>query len=325
LERVLSYEVDAMTDTTQLHGIIPPVCTPFSPEGHVDQADLRSLIGFLLDAGVHGLFMLGSTSETVALTDAQQETVLTTALEAVGGRVPVISGAIDFTAARVIDRAKRAEALGVDGHVVCAPFYLKPSPDEIVRHYTMIREAIAKPIIAYDIPGAVQTKLDRASIRTLVERKVIAGLKDSSGQDANFRGVILDNADHPEFRVFTGSELTVDAALGWGAHGAVPGLGNVDPAGYVAIYDAFQRGDLATVKSEQDRLYRLFSIVSVATRSAIGSSAAAWGSFKQALAIRGVIKHALPVPPMSPLTSDEQERIREILVQTGLVEDVIAL
>jgi 4-hydroxy-tetrahydrodipicolinate synthase len=314
-----------MTDATQLHGIIPPVCTPFSPEGNVDTADLRKLIGFLLDAGVHGLFMLGSTSETVALTDAQQETILTTALQTAAGRVPVISGAIDFTAARVIDRAKRAEALGVDGHVVCAPFYLKPSPDEIVRHFTMIREAIDKPVIAYDIPGAVQTKLDRGSIRTLAERKIIAGLKDSSGQDANFRGVILDNAEHPEFRIFTGSELTVDAALGWGAHGAVPGLGNVDPAGYVAIYNAFKQGDLATAKAEQDRLYRLFSIVNVAKRPAIGSSAAAWGSFKQALALRGIIRNAQPVPPMNPLTNDEQEHIREILVQAGLVEDVIAL
>jgi 4-hydroxy-tetrahydrodipicolinate synthase len=314
-----------MSETLDLHGIIPPVSTPFSPDGHVDETDLRSLIGFLLDAGVHGLFMLGSTSETVALTDAQQESILTTALSVNAGRVPVIAGSIDFTAQRVIDRAKRAEALGVDGHVVCAPFYFKPDNEEIIRHYTMIREAIDKPIIAYDIPGAVQTKLDRQTIRTLVERGVIAGLKDSSGQDANFRGVILDNADRPEFRIFTGSELTVDAALSWGANGAVPGLGNVDPAGYVAIYDAFQAGDLATVKAEQDRLYKLFAITSVAQRPGIGRSAAAWGGFKQALEIRGVIRNAQPVPPMSPLSTDDRELIREILVSTGLVEDVIAL
>jgi 4-hydroxy-tetrahydrodipicolinate synthase len=314
-----------MSDSLNLHGIIPPVSTPFSPEGTVDQDDLRSLLAFQLEAGVHGLFMLGSTSETVALTDAQQETVLTTALDTVKGRVPVIAGAIDFTAQRVIDRAKRAEALGVDGHVVLPPFYMKPDPEEIVRHYTMIREAIEKPVIAYDLPGSIQTKLDRKTVHTLAERGVIAGLKDSSGQDANFRGVVLDNAGNPAFRIFTGSELVVDAALQWGAHGCVPGLGNVDPAGYVALYEAHRRGDLAAAKAEQDRLYKLFSIVQVAQRPGIGWSAAAWGSFKQALAVRGVIRNAQPVPPMSPITTDEQDQIRAILVEAGLVEDVIAL
>ena len=314
-----------MVHELNLHGIIPPVSTPFSPEGHVDEADLRSLLGFLLDSGVHGLFMLGSTSETVALTDKQQEQILTTAIATNAGRVPIIAGSIDFTAQRVIERAKRAEAIGVDGHVVCAPFYIRPDSDEIVRHYTMIREAIAKPIIAYDIPSAVQTKLDRKTVRKLVEGGVIDGLKDSSGQDANFRGVILDNADHPEFRIFTGSELIVDAALAWGAHGAVPGLGNVDPAGYVKIYDAFQRGDLATVKAEQERVYQLFAITGVAFRPGIGWSASAFGGFKQALEIRGVIRNAQPVPPMSPLSQDDRESIRAILVKTGLVEDVIAL
>ena len=312
-------------DFRELHGIIPPVCTPFA-DGQVQHEDLRNLLRFQLDSGVHGLFMLGSTSETVTLTDAQQEEIITTALDMAKGKVPILAGAIDFTAQRVIDRAKRAEALGVDGHVVIAPFYLKPSGDEIVRHYTMIREALDKPIIAYDIPGAVQTKLDRASIRTLVEGGIINGLKDSSGQDANFRGVVLDNADHPEFRIFTGSELTVDSALSWGAHGCVPGLGNVDPAGYVKLYTSFREGRLDEMKAEQERLYRLFSIARVAApRVGIGHSAGAWGSFKQALGIRGIIQHDQPVPPLSPLLESEREAIREILVATGLVEDVIAL
>ncbi|MEJ7837592.1 MAG: dihydrodipicolinate synthase family protein [Thermomicrobiales bacterium] len=314
-----------MTQGLDLHGIIPPVCTPFSDDGQVDVADLKSLIGFLLDSGVHGLFMLGSTSETVALTDGQQETILSTAIETNHGRVPIIAGSIDFTAQRVIERAKRAEALGADGHVVCPPFYIKPDPEEIIRHFSMIREAINKPIIAYDIPGAIQTKLDRKTVRSLVERGLIAGLKDSSGQDANFRGVILDNADHPDFRIFTGSELIVDAALSWGAHGAVPGLGNVDPAGYVAIYDAFRRGDLATMKAEQERVFRLFAITSVAAKPGIGWSAQAWGGFKLALELRGIMKHFRPVPPMTSLTDEDRDGIRAILVETGLLEDVIAL
>jgi len=309
----------SMTNTiTHLHGIIPPVCTPLTVDGEVSVKDLTSLLTFLLDSGVHGLFMLGSTSEAIGLTDAQQELVIATAVEVAANRVPVLAGAIDFTTNRVIDRARRAASHGVDGLVVCAPFYIKPSQAEVVRHFQQIRAAVDLPIMAYDIPSAVQTKIVRSIIRTLATDGVIIGLKDSSGQEANFRGVILDNQDLPEFRIFTGSELMTDVALTAGAHGCVPGLGNVDPLGYVRLYKASQTGDVETMRAEQERLYRLFSITGVAKRPDVGWSAAAWGSFKVALKVRGVIDNADPTSPMSPLSADEHAAIGEIVKQAGL-------
>lgn len=309
-----------MTNTiTHLHGIIPPVCTPLTVDGEVSVKDLTSLLTFLLDSGVHGLFMLGSTSEAIGLTDAQQELVIATAVEVAANRVPVLAGAIDFTTNRVIDRARRAASHGVDGLVVCAPFYIKPSQAEVVRHFQQIRAAVDLPIMAYDIPSAVQTKIVRSTIRTLATDGVIIGLKDSSGQEANFRGVILDNQDLPEFRIFTGSELMTDVALTAGAHGCVPGLGNVDPLGYVRLYEASQTGDVETMRAEQERLYRLFSITGVAKRPDVGWSAAAWGSFKVALKVRGVIDNADPTSPMSPLSADEAATIGTILAEAGLL------
>jgi 4-hydroxy-tetrahydrodipicolinate synthase len=300
------------------HGVIPPVCTPMTPDGEVAVDDLRRLVAFLLDEGVHGLFLLGSTSETVGLTDAQQETVLTTAIAAAGGRVPVIAGCIDFTTRRVIDRALRAKAHGVDGIVSCAPFYLKPDQAEIVRHYTMLQEAVDLPILAYDIPGAVQTKIERPTLATLAASGVLSGLKDSSGQEANFRGVLLDTAQYPEFIVFTGSELMADVALWLGAAGIVPGMGNVDPGGYVRLYDAAVAGDWGTAKAEQERLYRLFRIISVGQAPGIGFSAAAWGSFKVALKLRGVISSATPTAPMSSLSPGAGAKIEALLKEASL-------
>lgn len=306
------------TTITHLHGIIPPVCTPLTADGEVSVRDLKRLLTFLLDSGVHGLFMLGSTSEASGLTDAQQEVVIATAVEVAANRVPVLAGAIDFTTNRVIDRATRAARHGIDGLVVCAPFYIKPSQVEVVRHFQLIRAAVDLPIMAYDIPSAVQTKIERPTIRTLASDSTIIGLKDSSGQEANFRGVLLDNQDLPEFRIFTGSELMTDVALTAGAHGCVPGLGNVDPAGYVRLYEASQTGDVETMRAEQERLYRLFNITGVAKRPDVGWSAAAWGSFKVALKLRGVIDNADPTSPMSPLSADEHAAIGEIVKQAGL-------
>jgi 4-hydroxy-tetrahydrodipicolinate synthase len=301
-----------------LKGIIPPVSTPMTGDGEVAVDDLRNLVSWLIDSGVHGVFMLGSTSEVVGLTDAQQDLVVQTAIETVAGRVPVLAGAIDFTTSRVIDRAKRSAAAGVDALVVLSPFYIKPSATETIRHFTTIREAIDTPIVAYDIPQAVQTKLDRATIRTLAQAGTIAGLKDSSGQEANFRGVIIDNADLPDFRIFTGSELMADIAIAAGAAGCVPGLGNVDPTGFVRLYDAASRGDFATARREQERLYRLFEIVTIPKRTDVGPSAGGWGSFKVALKLRGVIENSWPTYPMTPLDADEEAAVAAILRSVGL-------
>jgi 4-hydroxy-tetrahydrodipicolinate synthase len=300
------------------HGIIPPVCTPMTPAGEVATDDLRRLIAFLLDEGVHGLFLLGSTSESIGLTDGQQETVIATGLEAAAGRVPVVVGCIDFTTRRVVDRALRAKAHGVDGIVACAPFYEKPDQAEIVRHFTAIKEAVDLPILAYDIPGAVQTKIERPTLATLAAEGVLSGLKDSSGQEANFRGVLLDTAAYPDFRVFTGSELMADVAMWLGAAGIVPGMGNVDPGGYVRLYDAAQAGDWATAQAEQTRLYRLFDIVHAGFGPGTGFSAAAWGSFKVALKLRGIITSATPTAPMSSLSPEAEAKIAAILKEAGL-------
>jgi 4-hydroxy-tetrahydrodipicolinate synthase len=218
----------------------------------------------------------------------------------------------------VIDRALRAKAHGVDGIVSCAPFYLKPDQAEIVRHYTMLQEAVDLPILAYDIPGAVQTKIERPTLATLAASGVLSGLKDSSGQEANFRGVLLDTAQYPEFSVFTGSELMADVALWLGAAGIVPGMGNVDPGGYVRLYDAAVAGDWGTAKAEQERLYRLFRIISVGQAPGIGFSAAAWGSFKVALKLRGVISSATPTAPMSSLSPGAGAKIEALLKEASL-------
>src|SRR5690606_3785888 len=120
-------------------------------------------------------------------------------VDEVGGRVPVLAGCIDFTTARVIERGLRARELGADAIVVCPPFYITPSASEIVRHYELIHERVGLPILAYDIPSATQVKLQRPVLRELADSGAIVALKDSSGQDANFRGVVLDNRENQRF------------------------------------------------------------------------------------------------------------------------------
>jgi 4-hydroxy-tetrahydrodipicolinate synthase len=117
----------------------------------------------------------------------------------------------------------------------------------------------------------------------------------------------------------TGSEVTVDSALSFGVDGVVPGLGNVDPAGYVRIFDAVAAGDSAAAREEQDRLFRLFEIVDVADRSRMGASSAALGAFKAGLFLLGVIACPLTAYPSIPLDDAELAGVRYLLERAGLL------
>src|SRR5262245_25331333 len=141
-----------MTNATPLSGVIPPVCTPLTPDHEVDTASLTRLVDHLLEGGVNGLFVLGSTSEVAFLPDGHRRTVLDTVLGHVAGQVPVLAGVIDMTAPRVVDHVRVAVAAGVDGIVATAPFYTRTHPAEIAIHFRTIAAHADVPLYAYDLP-----------------------------------------------------------------------------------------------------------------------------------------------------------------------------
>jgi 4-hydroxy-tetrahydrodipicolinate synthase len=300
------------------HGIIPPVSTPFTEDHQVDVPSLERLLEYLIVAGVHGLFVLGSTSEVVFLTPAQRQLVLETAKRVVRGRVPILAGVIAETTPACLEHAHMAKNAGVDALVLTMPYYTRPSQAEAVEHFRIIHREVGLPIFAYDIPVAVGRKLERPSLLELAREGTIIGLKDSSADEGNFRGVLLETRDLENFAVFTGSELTVDAALLMGAHGCVPGLGNVDPDGYVRLYNACHAGDWASAKLEQERLYALFNLI-FAGVPRMGIGASAMGGFKTALMLRGIIRTNIVGRPGPRYTAAEVEIVREHLERAGLM------
>ncbi len=300
-------------------GIVPPLCTPLTESFEVDTQSLQRLIEFQLDAGVHGLFVLGSTGETAFLTDKQRATVLEVVVHTVAGQVPVLAGTIDMATVRTLEHAQVAQRAGVDGIVVTAPFYTRIGQAEIVEHFRLVHSAVDLPMLAYDVPAAVHTKITYETMLHLASAGLIVGVKDSSGDEANFRALVMAQEDLNGFLTFTGSELLVDTALQMGASGAVPGLANVDPVGYIRLYRAAQAGDWQTARREQERLFRLFSIVSVGTGGRMGIGSSAMGGFKTALLLRGVIGTNVVGRPMIRLNDEELGRVRQALVEAELL------
>lgn len=307
-----------------LRGVVPPVCTPFTSDYEVDEKSFRRLINHLIDGGVHGLFVLGSTSEVAYLTDKRRADVIRIAIDETAGRVPVVAGAIDMTTFRVNEHVRAAVEAGIDGIVITVPFYVRTHPEEIALHFRLVKEACGDvPLYAYDIPGAVNgVKLETATVLKLANEGVIQGLKDSSGNDAGIRAVVLgaQKMGLSEFVVLTGSELTVDSALMAGAHGVVPGVGNIDPAGYVNIFNFVAAGDYKSARAEQERLTEMFGLVDVGAPGRMGRGSSALGAFKASLKLLGIVEDARMAPPQIPLNSDEITAIVPFLKNAGLLK-----
>ncbi|MFS8197462.1 dihydrodipicolinate synthase family protein [Streptomyces sp. CWNU-52B] len=304
--------------TPRFSGVIPPVVTPLTDDGRIDTASLERVVAHLLDGGVDGLFVLGSSGEVAYLTDEQQATVLDVVVGAAGGQVPVLAGAIETTTNKVVERARAAVRHGVDALVTTAPFYTRTHPTELDRHFRLVAAATELPLLAYDIPVCVHSKLDRSLLLSLADDGVLAGVKDSSGDDVSFRRLAIDLRDRPEFALLTGHEVVVDAMLLGGADGSVPGLGNVDPHGYRRLHDAAAKGDWAAARAEQDRLAELFDIVAVADPATASGTAAGLGAFKTALTLLGVISGNAVSAPMRRLDVEETRAIGVVLERAGL-------
>ena len=216
------------------------------------------------------------------------------------------------------EHAQAAAKLGADAVVATAPFYVKAGPAEVAAHYRAIAAAADVPVVAYDIPSNVGRKLPAEVIAELAHEGVITALKDSSGDLEGFRRVLAATSDIG-FPCLTGSETLADLALAAGAHGVVPGLGNVDPHGYLRLYHHARNGAWDTARAEQERLTRLFTIIEVPDPTRIGPSSAALGAFKAALQLRGVIAHAGTVPPLLPLLPAEIDQIAGIIASAGIL------
>lgn len=306
-----------MIDPMTLHGIIPPLCTPLLPDGELDPASARRLVEFQISAGVHGLFVLGSTGEQAALSAEQRAAMLETTIAANAGRVPILAGIFDTSTRRCIENARMAQAAGAEALVLAPTYYYRAGQHELLDLFRAVRSAVDLPLLAYDVPGAVNVKLDAATVTTLAEEGVICGIKDSSGVVEGFREVLM-RTRHLPFRAFTGSELIVDACLHMGAHGSVPGLANVFPQAYVDLYTHACAGDWTAASAIQERLLACFRALITQGDPAYSASASALGGFKMGLKVQGVIAHTTVAAPLHSFTPAEEERVAAVMQRYGL-------
>ena len=237
----------------EIKGIVVPIVTPFYPDETLNEQGLREVVNYLVDRGVHGLFPSGSQGELFALSNDEKKRVMDVVIEEADGRVFVMPSTGAITTRESVELTRHAEAAGADAVSVITPYFIKPSDEELRRHYLDIAASVSIPVLAYNNPGRTAVGISpQLAARLAAEADNFVGIKDSSGDLTNTLGYLEQCP--PTFRVFMGRDTIIYAGLCYGCVGAVAATANVVPELVVGIYDAYQSGDHALARERQYRL-----------------------------------------------------------------------
>lgn len=294
----------------KLRGVIVPVATPLNDAGEPDLKSLRELVRYLLDAGVHGLFANGSMGAFALLTDSQQASVIATVAETAEARVPVLAGISDTGTARVLEKLRRHERLGVDLVVSLPPFFFPCSQEELVGFYQNVAEAAEKPVVLYDNPRLARNALNAQTIVRLAAHPNICGVKLSSPDPQQWHELLEAQLPRERFSLICGAGRVTSFALRVGFDGITEGLHNLIPELAVRLFDAAVRGDFAAADGIQTQINRCFEVFDIA---------GGWRGLEIALRALGLASYAAPQPHHHPLDAATRDRIQAVLERENIV------
>jgi 4-hydroxy-tetrahydrodipicolinate synthase len=291
---------------TTLGGCGTALVTPFRRDGSVDVEALRKLVEWQIVEGVDFLVPCGSTGEAATLTPAERELVVGTVVEVVRGRVPVMAGATHNDTRQAVDEARRMSGLGVSWLLSATPYYNKPTPEGLFRHYTAIADAAAVPVCLYNVPGRTGVNLKPETVLRLAPHPNIVGIKESSGDLAQVQHLLLGRPEG--FAVLSGEDWMTLAVIAAGGDGLVSVASNEIPKLMSQLVRRSLRGQLAEAREILYRVLPLLEANFLETNPA---------PVKAALAAMGRIEDALRLP-LVPLSDGRRPPLLAALREAGV-------
>ena len=237
----------------ELKGVYAAMATPLTPDEKVDKSGVRKLVRYLLDGGLHGLVVLGSTGEFPAMTESMRQNVIETALEAVQGKVPVLIGCGEPGTQRTIAQVKITMKTKAAGLLVALPYYFPLDQPAAMRHYQMVAEASTLPICLYNFPQMTKITMAPDTVAKLAAHPNIIGVKDSAGDFVGMQRY-LDVTAGERFALMSGSPALGLSALELGAQGGIFAGASLFPRQCADVYNAFLQGDMPAAIALQKKI-----------------------------------------------------------------------
>jgi 4-hydroxy-tetrahydrodipicolinate synthase len=227
----------------------------------VDIARLRALVEWQIAEGIHFLVPCGTTGEAVTLSADERAEVVRTVVQVARGRVKVVAGATSNDTRLACEEAKRVAAAGCDYILSATPYYNKPTPEGLYRHFGAVADAGGKPVILYNVPGRTSVNLDAATALRLAGRTGIAGVKEASGNLGQIMEILKNRPDN--FSVLSGDDAFTLAVMAAGGDGVISVVSNAVPGAMSQLAAAALKGDFAGARSHHYRLLGLMNAIFV--------------------------------------------------------------
>lgn len=261
-----------------IEGIITAMVTPMNPDQSLNYEATKKHIDFLIDKGIHALFILGTNGEFHVLSFEEKCEFAKFVIQYVNKRVPVYVGAGECSTKETIRLAQAFESYGADAISVITPYLVKINQEEIVQHYTMIAQSVQIPVILYNIPANTGNNIEASSLDRLMKFPNIKGIKDSSGKletIQSYVSVIKEN----DFSLLIGSDSMILEGLKLGAIGAVASTSNVIPEHILDLYHLYINGNIEQAEKLQKEVDVIRGVFKLATVPSI---------VKRCVSLRGI-------------------------------------
>jgi 4-hydroxy-tetrahydrodipicolinate synthase len=296
-----------------LGGIIPPAVTLFNEDMAIDWEGTLRHLDWLIAAGCHGLFVLGTTGEFTQLSSTERKEYAQKVVEHVRGRVPVIIGTGGVNTRETIELTRHAKGVGAAAAAVVTPFFQRLNDEQLLAHFGAVANAVDLPILVYNIPQFTGTPITTPLLAQLAEENDnIVGVKDSVDSAILFRNRVQTlKRVRQDFAILSGIGENLLTLLMLGGDGAVVGEANYAPAPYVNCVESFRKGDYEGTRRHFLDMMRVGTVVQVP-----GFFQAA---IKEAMRVLGLIEKTTVRLPGTPLDPEARKQVRRNLEAIGMV------
>ncbi|HNQ74123.1 MAG TPA: 4-hydroxy-tetrahydrodipicolinate synthase [Verrucomicrobiota bacterium] len=292
----------------QFTGTYTAIVTPFK-KGKLDEAALEKLIKAQIKGGVDGIVPVGTTGESATLDYEEHIHVIALAVKFAAGRIKVIAGTGGNSTQEAIFLTRAAEKAGADASLQVAPYYNKPTPEGLFRHFHAVARATRLPILLYSIPGRCGIEIGVETVNRLAHDSVnIVGIKEAGGNADRISQ--LRAALGAKFTILSGDDSLTLPFLAVGAHGVVSVASNVIPHEVSRLVRTYQRGNTSLALKIHEKYYALFKDLFVETNPA---------PVKAALALLGQLEEELRLP-LVPISAGSREKLRKTMKAVGLLK-----
>ncbi|MCH2212334.1 MAG: dihydrodipicolinate synthase family protein [Fuerstiella sp.] len=290
-----------------LQGVIPPMITPLTDRDTIDETGTERLLNHVIEGGVAGVFILGTTGEAPSLSYRLRRDFIQLASRIVDGRVPIMVGITDTSFVESVNLAHAAKEAGAVAVVLSTPYYFPAGQTELTNYIDHIVEELPLPLMLYNIPSLTKVTFEIDTLRELSKHRKIVGVKDSSGDIDYFCELVTLKKIRPDWTILVGPEHLLAETVQGGGDGGVNGGANIFPKLFTEMFSAAQTGNtdrISVLQSQIDNLQPIYEVGKYASRFIKATKCAA--------SLRGICSDHM-AEPFNHFLEPERHKVASII------------